>query len=36
MTRGAAFDVQAVCAGFVYGLAVADSMIKSASPRPPW
>jgi 3-oxoacyl-[acyl-carrier-protein] synthase III len=28
MTRGAAFDVQAVCAGFVYGLAVADSMIK--------
>jgi 3-oxoacyl-[acyl-carrier-protein] synthase-3 len=30
MTRGAAFDVQAVCAGFVYGLAVADSMIKSS------
>jgi 3-oxoacyl-[acyl-carrier-protein] synthase III len=29
MTSGAAFDVQAVCAGFVYGLAVADSMIKS-------
>lgn len=29
MTRGAAFDVQAVCAGFVYGLAVADSMIKT-------
>ena len=29
MTRGAAFDVQAVCAGFVYALAVADSMIKS-------
>ncbi len=29
MTRGAAFDVQAVCAGFVYGLSVADSMIKS-------
>ena len=29
MTRGAAFDVQAVCAGFVYGVAVADSMIKS-------
>jgi len=28
MTRGAAFDVQAVCAGFVYGLSVADSMIK--------
>ncbi len=29
MTRGAAFDVQAVCAGFVYGLSVADSMIKT-------
>ena len=29
MTGGAAFDVQAVCAGFVYGLAVADSMFKS-------
>ncbi|MDP2331629.1 MAG: beta-ketoacyl-ACP synthase III [Reyranella sp.] len=29
MTRGAAFDVQAVCAGFVYGLSVADSMIKN-------
>jgi 3-oxoacyl-[acyl-carrier-protein] synthase III len=29
MTRGSAFDVQAVCAGFIYGLSVADSMIKS-------
>ncbi len=29
MTGGAAFDVQAVCAGFVYGLSVADSMIKA-------
>ena len=29
MTRGAAFDVQAVCAGFVYALSVADSMIKN-------
>jgi 3-oxoacyl-[acyl-carrier-protein] synthase-3 len=26
---GAAFDVQAVCSGFVYGLAVADSLIKT-------
>ncbi|MCR9255048.1 MAG: ketoacyl-ACP synthase III [Alphaproteobacteria bacterium] len=26
---GFAFDVQAVCAGFVYGLAVADSMLKT-------
>jgi 3-oxoacyl-[acyl-carrier-protein] synthase-3 len=29
MTRGAAFDVQAVCAGFVYSMAVADSMLKN-------
>lgn len=28
-TRGAAFDVQAVCAGFVYALAVADNFIKA-------
>jgi 3-oxoacyl-[acyl-carrier-protein] synthase III len=28
MTRGAAFDVQAVCSGFIYGLAVADNFIK--------
>jgi len=28
MTKGAAFDVQAVCAGFVYGVSVADSLIK--------
>jgi len=29
MTRGAAFDVQAVCSGFIYGLAVADSFIRT-------
>ena len=29
MTKGAAFDVQAVCAGFVYGVSVADSLIKT-------
>ncbi|WP_421998291.1 beta-ketoacyl-ACP synthase III [Reyranella sp.] len=29
MTRGAAFDVQAVCAGFVYGVSVADSMLRT-------
>jgi 3-oxoacyl-[acyl-carrier-protein] synthase-3 len=29
MTRGAAFDVQAVCSGFVYGLSVADSFIRA-------
>ncbi|MBT5109256.1 MAG: ketoacyl-ACP synthase III [Rhodospirillaceae bacterium] len=26
--RGAAFDVQAVCAGFIYALSVADNMIR--------
>ena len=29
IVRGAAFDLQAVCSGFVYGLATADSMLKS-------
>jgi 3-oxoacyl-[acyl-carrier-protein] synthase-3 len=29
MTKGAAFDIQAVCAGFVYGVSVADSLIKN-------
>jgi 3-oxoacyl-[acyl-carrier-protein] synthase III len=29
LTRGAAFDVQAVCAGFVYATAVADNFIKA-------
>ena len=29
MNHGAAFDVQAVCSGFVYGMAVADSLIKT-------
>ncbi len=28
VARGAAFDVQAVCAGFVYAMAVADNFIK--------
>ena len=28
VTRGAAFDVQAVCSGFIYGLAVADNFIR--------
>ena len=31
MTRGAAFDVQAVCSGFVYALTVADSMMRSGA-----
>lgn len=29
MTRGCAFDVQAVCAGFVFGLSTANAMIVS-------
>ena len=28
IAHGAAFDVQAVCSGFVYGLTVADSLIR--------
>ncbi len=31
--RGAAFDMQAVCSGFVYGLTVADAMIKAGQAR---
>ena len=30
---GAAFDVQAVCSGFVYGLAIAEKFIRSGSHR---
>src|ERR1700744_2364378 len=33
MARGAAFDVQAVCSGFIYGLALADSLIRTGSAR---
>jgi 3-oxoacyl-[acyl-carrier-protein] synthase-3 len=29
ITRGAAFDLQAVCSGFVYALSVVDAMLKS-------
>jgi 3-oxoacyl-[acyl-carrier-protein] synthase-3 len=29
ISKGAAFDVQAVCSGFIYGLAVADNFIKA-------
>jgi len=29
ITQGAAFDQQAVCSGFVYGLATADSLLKA-------
>jgi 3-oxoacyl-[acyl-carrier-protein] synthase III len=33
ITHGAAFDLQAVCSGFVYGLAVADGLLKSGAFR---
>jgi 3-oxoacyl-[acyl-carrier-protein] synthase III len=33
MTGGFAFDIQAVCAGFVYALANADAMIRSGMAR---
>ncbi len=33
MTQGFAFDVQAVCAGFVYGLANANALILSGQAR---
>jgi 3-oxoacyl-[acyl-carrier-protein] synthase-3 len=29
MTRGAAFDVQAVCSGFIFALATADNFLKT-------
>jgi 3-oxoacyl-[acyl-carrier-protein] synthase-3 len=33
VTRGAAFDIQAVCTGFVYALATADLFVKSGAHR---
>ncbi len=33
MTRGAAFDVHAVCSGFIYALAVADNFIRCGQAR---
>ncbi|GLS21387.1 3-oxoacyl-[acyl-carrier-protein] synthase 3 [Labrys miyagiensis] len=33
MTGGAAFDVQAVCTGFVYGLSIADNFLRSGSAK---
>lgn len=33
ITHGAAFDVQAVCSGFIYGLATADKFMKSGEYR---
>ena len=31
ITRGAAFDLQAVCSGFIYALATADGLLKSGA-----
>ena len=33
ITRGAAFDVQAVCSGFVFGLATVDGLFKTGAFR---
>jgi 3-oxoacyl-[acyl-carrier-protein] synthase-3 len=33
MKHGAAFDVQAVCSGFIYGMAVADNFIKAGQAK---
>jgi 3-oxoacyl-[acyl-carrier-protein] synthase-3 len=33
MTQGAAFDVQAVCSGFVYALGVADNFVRAGQAR---
>jgi 3-oxoacyl-[acyl-carrier-protein] synthase-3 len=31
ITQGAAFDLQAVCSGFVYGIATADALLRAGS-----
>jgi 3-oxoacyl-[acyl-carrier-protein] synthase-3 len=33
ITRGAAFDIQAVCSGFVYAIATADNFIKAGQAK---
>jgi 3-oxoacyl-[acyl-carrier-protein] synthase III len=33
ITKGAAFDVQAVCSGFVYAMVTADSLIKTGQAK---
>lgn len=33
VTKGAAFDVQAVCSGFVYALSIADNFLKAGQSR---
>jgi 3-oxoacyl-[acyl-carrier-protein] synthase-3 len=36
MTGGFAFDVQAVCAGFVYALSTANALIVAGQARACW
>jgi 3-oxoacyl-[acyl-carrier-protein] synthase III len=33
LNNGAAFDVQAVCSGFIYGLSIADNFIKTGQAK---
>jgi 3-oxoacyl-[acyl-carrier-protein] synthase-3 len=33
VTKGAAFDVQAVCSGFVYGMSIADNFLKAGQSK---
>jgi 3-oxoacyl-[acyl-carrier-protein] synthase-3 len=33
VTKGAAFDVQAVCSGFIYGLNIADNFLKTGQSK---
>lgn len=33
MTKGAAFDLQAVCSGFIFGLSVADNFIRTGEAK---
>ena len=33
ITKGAAFDIQAVCAGFVYAMTIADNFIKTGQSK---
>ncbi|MBS0235574.1 MAG: ketoacyl-ACP synthase III [Proteobacteria bacterium] len=33
VTKGAAFDVQAVCSGFVYAMAIADNFLKTGQSK---
>src|SRR5208337_5015920 len=33
VTKGAAFDIQAVCTGFIYALAVADNFLRAGQSK---